>query len=293
MNLQPIQILEVADTIGESPLWCPQNGVLFWVDISGKKIHRLDPVTSILHNFFIDEPVTSIGLRENGGLVATLLKTLVFFDIKSGKYEVIKKIEENEPLNRFNDGKCDKQGRFWAGTMNSATWNKPTGSLYRLNFDHSLTRLRMNLICSNGIAWSPDGTIMYLTESFRHNIYAYDFDPDEGDLFNRRIFATVNEKSIGFPDGLTVDREGYVWSAHCGLGRIVRYSPEGKIESVLELPVPRVTSCAFGGQDYDILYVTTARETMTEEQLKKWPLSGSLFAFKLGIQGLPETPFKG
>jgi sugar lactone lactonase YvrE len=293
MRDQPIHILEVTDTLGESPLWHPKEQALFWVDILGKRVHRFDPVSSKLATYVLDQPVTSIALRKKGGLVATLFRALAFLDTTTGEYEIVKELERESPLNRFNDGKCDRQGRFWAGTMDTETWNNPAGSLYRFDANHVLTRLRMNLVCSNGIAWSPDGSVMYLTESFRHNIFAYDFDPVQGDLFNRRVFAALPEESEGFPDGMTVDKQGYVWSAHCGLGRVVRYSPAGGIDDVLEVPVPRVTSCAFGGPEYNTLYITTSRETMSEQQLKQWPLSGSLFAYKLGIQGLSETTFNG
>jgi sugar lactone lactonase YvrE len=132
---------------------------------------------------------------------------------------------------------------------------------------------------------------MYFTESFRYAIFAYDFNAQTGTISNRRLFAEVDRNSGGFPDGLTVDSEGYVWSAHCGLGQIVRYSPKGKIDSVIKMPVPRATSCVFGGHKYDTLFITSARETMNEEQLSKYPLSGSIFSCNLGKKGMATAIF--
>ena len=133
---------------------------------------------------------------------------------------------------------------------------------------------------------------MYYTESYRYAIFAYDFNPEKGTISNRRIFIEIDPNTGGMPDGLTVDADGYIWSAECGSGKVIRYSPKGKVDYSITLPVPRVTSCTFGGEDYSTLYITTAREHMSQDQLSKWPLSGSLFACKPGVSGIPETPFK-
>jgi sugar lactone lactonase YvrE len=292
MSDKPICILEERDIVGESPIWHPTENLLYWVDIFGKRIHKFNPAALKHTTYDLDQPVTSIAIRQNGGLIASLLKTIVFFDTETGKYEIIKEVEKENPENRFNDGKCDRQGRFWAGTMNATTWHLPGGAFYKLDSDLSLTRVKENLICSNGMGWSPDGRKMYLTESFRYTIFEFDFDPIKGQISNERIFATVDPQSQGFPDGLTVDAEGHIWSAQCGLGQIVRYAPNGKIDRILKLPVPRVTSCIFGGTDYRTLYITTARETMSDKQLEQWPLSGSLFSCKMDVSGIPETPFE-
>ena len=283
-------------TVGESPVWHPEEQRLYWIDIQQKTIHRFDLESKVNESFPLPEIVTSIALRAQGGLVLTLEKSFAFFDPATHHLEKISGVEENLPANRFNDGKCDPQGRFWAGTMDAKEWKKPSGNLYRMDVDHSVSRMQSQVICSNGTGWSPDGRTMYYTESFRYAIFAYDFEPENGSLSNRRTFAEMESNSGGFPDGMTIDAEGFVWSNQVGLGRIVRYDPDGKIERIVQLPVPRATDCTFGASHLDTLYVTSARETMTSQQLEKAPLSGSLFAINMGdagIRGLPSMPFSG
>ncbi len=279
--------------VGESPVWRPEEQSLYWVDIQSKQIHRFDPASGRNQTFDLPEIVTCIALRAAGGLVLTLRKHFATFDPATLKLERIGEVERDLPSNRFNDGECDPQGRFWAGTMDAVEWAAPAGNLYRLDADKTVTRVQQNVICSNGIAWSPDGRKMYHTESFRHAIFVCDFEPETGAISNRRPFATLDSNSGGFPDGLTVDADGFVWSNVVGPGQIRRYDPLGKIERVVQLPVPRATDCTFGGPDLKTLYVTSARETMTDAQLAAAPLSGSLFAIDVDVQGLPATPFSG
>ena len=148
------------------------------------------------------------------------------------------------------------------------------------------------VIVSNGLGWSPDDRIMYFTDSGRGVIYAFDFDVDTGDIDNRRDFVRV-APADGLPDGLAVDAEGFVWGAHWNGWRITRYDPDGRIDRVVDLPVPQVTSLAFGGDSLDQMFVTTARLGLTENQLKEAPLSGGLFMIDAGVTGLPEVPFQG
>jgi sugar lactone lactonase YvrE len=279
--------------VGESPVWHPGERRLYWIDIQGKQIHRFDPVTRKNETFDLPEIVTCIQLRAAGGLVLTLKKKFAFYDPQTNHLEELTAVEQDQPDNRFNDGKCDPQGRFWAGSMNARNWKEPSGNLYRMNPDRSVTRMQSQVVCSNGSGWSPDGRTMYYTESFRYTVFAFDFDPASGAISNRRPFAQIDPNSGGFPDGMTVDAEGFVWSNQVGVGKILRYDPEGKIERILQLPVPRATDCTFGGEDLSTLYVTSARETMTPEQLQQAPLSGSLFAVQTGIRGMPATPFAG
>ncbi|MGH7802219.1 MAG: SMP-30/gluconolactonase/LRE family protein [Thermodesulfobacteriota bacterium] len=279
--------------VGESPLWSPREQVLYWVDISGQNIHRFNPRANINDTFHLPQPVTAIGLREKGGLIITLRKDFAFFDPETGALQLLSDPEEDRPYDRFNDAKCDRQGRFWAGTMDDVKWNAPHGSLYRLDPDTKVTCMKTGVICANGLGWSPDNRVFYFTESFRYGIYAYNFDLNTGNISNRRLFASIDRNSDGFPDGLTVDEEGCVWSVHNAIGRVVRYSPYGAVDRVIEIPVPRPTSCIFGGDDLDVLYITSARETMTAEEIAQAPLSGSLFAVRPGVKGLPEPYFAG
>lgn len=280
-------------TVGESPVWQAAENCLYWIDIQQQSIHRFHPESKQNQSFALPEIVTSIGLRQSGGLVLTLAKNFAFFHPETGRLEKLTSVENNLPANRFNDGKCDPQGRFWAGTMDAKNWKNPSGNLYRMDPDGSVRLMQPQVICSNGSGWSPDGRTMYYTESFRYAIFAYDFDGSSGAISNRRTFAEIDRNSGGFPDGMTVDAEGYVWSNLVGLGRIIRYDPRGRVERIVQLPVPRATDCTFGGPGLDTLYITSARETMSAEQLEKAPLSGSLFAVQTGIQGLPSTPYAG
>ena len=279
--------------VGESPLWHPQERRLYWVDIQGKKVHRFDPESGRNETFKLPDLVTCLAFRKKGGLLLALRKEFAFFDPGSGKVEMLATIEADKPGNRFNDGRVDPQGRFWAGTMGDPAWDQPVGSLYRFDPDHTVTRMCTQVICSNGTDWSPDGRTMYYTESFRYTIFAYDFDPETGSLANRRVFAEVDRKLGAFPDGLCVDAQGCVWSNQVGIGRVVRYDPAGRIEREVRLPVPRAVGCTFGGEDLSTLFITSARETMTPRDLQNAPLSGSIFAVRPGVRGRAATPFDG
>ena len=279
--------------VGESPVWHPEDQSLYWVDIQSRQIHRFHPASGANQTFNLPEIVTCIALRAAGGLVLTLRKHFAFFQPSTSKLERLGEVEPDLPNNRFNDGNCDPQGRFWAGTMDAVNWSAPAGNLYRLDPDKTITRSQENVICSNGSGWSPDGRKMYFTESFRYTILVFDFDPRMGAISNRLPFVTLDSNSGGFPDGLTVDADGFVWSNVVGLGQIRRYDPRGKLERIVQLPVPRATDCTFGGTDLKTLYVTTARETMTVDQLAGAPLSGSLFAIDCDVRGLPSNSFSG
>ena len=279
--------------VGESPVWHPEEESLFWIDIQRRQIHRYHPATSRNDTFDLSEIVTSIGLRSDTELILTLKKHFAIFNSATSRLEKLAEVEADLPGNRFNDGKCDPQGRFWAGTMDAADWSAPAGNLFRMDAGRLITKMQTGVICSNGSGWSPDGRTMYYTESFRYALFHYDFDPGTGNISNRRPFVTFDSNGGGFPDGMTVDADGFVWSNLVGLGQIRRYDPKGTLERIIQLPVPRATDCTFGGPSLRTLYITTARETMTPGQLSDAPLSGSLFAVDCDVSGLPSTPFAG
>jgi len=278
--------------VGESPLWHAEQQRLYWVDITNKKVHVFDPATARNDSYDMPDIVTCLAFRIGGGLVVTLRKNFAFFDPRTGVLEMGQGLEPGLPHNRFNDGRVDPQGRFWAGTMDDKDWTAPTGALYRMGADHHVVGQQGQVICSNGTDWSPDGRTMYYTESYRYAVFAYDFDPGTGDIANRRPFCSIPKGDV-FPDGLCVDAEGFVWSNHVGAGKVVRYDPGGKVERELHFPVPRAVGCTFGGPDLSTLYVTTARQTMSRVDLAKHPWSGSLFAIDVGVRGLPARAFKG
>ena len=273
-------------------MWSVREQALYWTDNLGGVIHRLEPESGSERNFELGQNVMAIGLRKSGGLVLALAKQLAFYE-PGGELEPLMDVEHDKPRNRFNDGKVDRSGRWWAGTMNDIDWDEPSGSLYRLGADLELSRQQHAVICANGLGWSPDAGTFYFGESFRYAIFAYDFEPDAGTLSNRRVFATVDQSSGAFPDGLTVDAEGGIWSVQNGAGRVVRYAPDGTVTHEVEVPLPQPTSCIFGGRDLDVLYITTSQQNMSPEQLARYPLSGSVFAVRPGMSGVPEPLFAG
>ena len=284
----PAPILAQRDILGESPAWCPEEQALYWIDVRKPALYRLKPDTNTLDFWVMPSIIGSFALRKGGGVLVALADRLAFFDPAS------RRLETAAPLPaglRSNDGKCDRAGRFWVGTMRDDE-QAPVGTLYRLDADRSLHTMASQMTVPNSLAWSPDNRTLYHADSPRRAIYAYDFDPATGALGARRVFAKT-EPPNGFPDGSTVDAEGCLWNAEYAGSRVVRYTPDGRIERTIELPVSQPTSCAFGGGSLDVLYVTTSRQRMSAEQIAREPLAGGLFAFDLGIKGLPEPRFAG
>jgi sugar lactone lactonase YvrE len=237
------------------------------------------------------ELVGAVVPRRRGGLVAAMQNGFKAVDPETGAVSLIANPEADKPGNRFNDGKCDRRGRFWAATMAIDT-QPGEGSLYRLDTDGRVSRMDTGFHVSNGLGWSPDNRRFYFTDSGPKRIYVYDFDLEGGAVENRRTFVQVPD-GVGVPDGLAVDAEGFVWSAHWDGWCVTRYDPDGKVDRVINLPVPRPTSCAFGGPDLTTLYITSARIRLSAGQLAEAPLSGSVFALQSGIRGLPEMPYAG
>jgi sugar lactone lactonase YvrE len=285
------KVLTAKMQIGEGPVWDAKQQRLLWVDILGQELNVFNPADGSNKTYTFPDIVTSATPRQAGGVLLTLRRSIALFDPTTEKLETIAEVESDMPGNRFNDGKTDRQGRHWAGTMGDVDWNHPIGNLYRIGADRKPVRMAEKICCSNGIGWSPDNKTMYFCESFAHVIHAYDFDAVTGDIENRRTFTSVNPES--FPDGLTVDADGFVWSAQPVFGRIVRYDPTGKMERIIELPVSRGTSVMFGGANLDTLYVTTMRTTLEDAQLAEEPLAGCLLAIKPGVRGIAEAPFAG
>jgi sugar lactone lactonase YvrE len=286
-------IVDAKNQLGEGPTWSVREQALYWLDIMGKRLNRLDYATGKTTSWTTDEQVGAAVERESGGFIFAQETGFYAWSPDSG-YEPIVDPEADKPNNRFNDGAVDRQGRYWAGTM-AQKGGGPVGSLYRLDPDHSARKMVGDITVSNGLGWSPDNTIMYYCDTGAGTIWAYDFDAATGEIENRRAFITVpREPGEGGPDGLTVDADGFVWSARWGGWKIVRYDPAGKIEREVKIPAERVTSAMFGGPDLDVLYITTARvgfDPAKDEAAQ--PNAGGLFALQPGVKGLPETPFKG
>jgi len=237
------------------------------------------------------EDIGSIGLRESGGAVGALRSGFAAIDFCTGEVRRFGNLDLATPAMRFNDGRCDRRGRFWAGTLHENRM-PGTAALYRLEATGDCAELVGGLTVSNGITWSPDDRIMYFADSWTKTIFQCDFDLDSGALRNQRIFAEVPPGS-GVPDGATVDAEGFLWSANFDGACLTRYAPDGSVDRVIPMPVPRPTSCAFGGENYSVLYVTSASINLTQEQRNAAPLAGAIFAIDAGVRGLPEPRFAG
>ena len=277
--------------LGEGPTWVAATRKLVFVDILAPAIIVSDPQDGSFQTHPMPELVSAVVPRARGGFLAALQTGLKAVDLDTGQVTSIASPESDKPGNRFNDGKCDRRGRFWAGTLAIDT-TAGHGSLYRLDPDGRCTLMDEGFTISNGLGWSPDDRRFYFTDSGARCIYAYDFDIVSGTLANRRTFVALPE-GVGSPDGLAVDAEGFVWSAHWDGWCVTRYDPDGRVDRVINVPVPRPTSCAFGGPDLSTLYVTSARIRLSAQQLAEAPLSGSVFALRAGVRGLPETPFAG
>ena len=283
-----VRVGDQTDILGESPLWNEAEQALYWIDIRLPAIRRLDPASGRIDTWPMPDLVGSIAFADDGRLVVALAESVSLFDAANGSMEPVATLPARIDGHRFNDGRCDRQGRFWVGTMHNIT-RAPQGVLYRLDGPGELMPALSGIHIPNSLAWSPDGRTMYFADSLLYTIFAYDFDTASGRMGDKRVFATT--QAPGFPDGSTVDAEGFLWNAQFDAWRIVRYAPDGRIDRVLELPVQRPTCCAFGGPNLDILYVTTASQKMTREELDAQPLAGALLALDVGVRGLPEPRF--
>lgn len=273
--------------LGESPVWSPSENSLYWVDIHRPSILRWNLSGSDVEEWPMPENIGSIGLAP-AGVVAALRLGFAIVDLPGGKISRGPSPIAGRANLRFNDGRVDRRGRFWAGTV-SEKRVPGQASLYRFD-GHGAFEMAQGFTVSNGISWSPDDKVMYFADSWARRIYVFDYDIDDGTLGERRIFATFAENE-GIPDGATVDVDGCYWIAHFDGGRLSRYTPDGRLDRSILMPVPRPTSCAFVGRRLDTLLVTSASFNLSAEQLAAAPLSGSIFALNVGTQGLPDPVF--
>ncbi len=289
---RPCVIVDVAlaagAQLGEGPIWDARAAVLRWVDILPGRVHRFDPVSGEDTSFEVGEPVGTVAVRRDGGLVlATATGISTCADDGSGLTR-LHEVATDPPGGRFNDGKADPWGRFWAGTMVEET--DGGGAFYRLDPDGSLHTVLTGVSVSNGLGWSPDGRTMYYVDTRTGGVDAFDHDPETGELTDRRRLVDVER---GWPDGLTVDVEGHLWVALWDGWAVRRYTPEGRLADTVELPAQRITSCAFGGADLSTLYLTSARTGLPEDTLARQPHAGSLFALDAGVSGQAPGEWAG
>ncbi len=284
-------VWEIQAVLGEGPVWVEAENALYWVDIMSSKVHRYALADGAKTTWSFDSAVTSLNPRRDGGFIGTIADGFAYIDFDVLSARPIALPEAERPGNRFNDGKVDNSGRYWAGTMDIAQVGA-TGSLYRLDPDLSVRQVDTDYIICNGPTFNLENSIIYHTDSMKRKIYALDIGAD-GSLSNKRVFTEFTQDDEGVPDGMTVDSEDCLWVAHFGGNRITRYSPAAEILEVVPIPAPNITSCTFAGADLDTLYITSARFNMAEADIEKYPLAGSLFSYQPGVKGTPTSLFAG
>ena len=284
-------VLDAKSVLGEGPLWDVGEQGLYWVDIKRRLIHRFDPVTGEDKSWSTPEDVGSLAVREQGGLVVALKSGFHFYNLETGEAASLALPQGQPGNNRFNDGKPDRLGRFWAGSMDDLE-KSPTGGLFRLDKNLECEQMVDGIICSNSLCWSPDNRVMYYADSWQRTIWAWDFELETGTIRNRRVFVEV-PPSDGVPDGATVDAEGFIWVALWGGWQLIRYDPAGRARQTVKVPVAQPTCPMFGGPRLDTIYLTSASIGLPDPELNKQPLAGGLFAFEPGVPGLPEVRFRG
>ena len=303
MTGEPQAVVRAACQLGEGPLWDAETGRLLWTDIERRAIHWFRPADGADGRWAVEHRVSSFGLRPGGGLVVADERGFARLDLPAPGREDevapeapiashrIAEVDADAPTVRMNDGAVDPSGRFWAGTMDERG-RAEGGTLYRLDPDGTVTAMLSDITISNGIDWSPDGRTMYLADTPTGRVDAFDFDPTRGTISARRPFAVIDPED-GSPDGLTVDAEGGVWVALWGGSELRRYGPDGREDQRHTFPVSQVTKPAFGGGDLDELYVTSARDGLSPDDLAREPLAGALFRLRPGVGGRAPNRFPG
>jgi len=274
--------------LGEVPVYDERSESLYWIDVFGKKLHRTDWLTGETCWWQMPSAIGSYVLHEDPDRVVVALQDGVHaFDLRNSSFTLLSKAPFDTQRERFNDGRCDPQGRFWVGTMRIPGSGLPDGSghFYRLSRD-GLSAEIDGVTVANGIAFSPGGDTMYLADRVNARLLAYDFNGSAGTVSGKRIFATVDSNLI--PDGAAVDEQGGYWVAMFGAGEIHRYDPNGRLGRILRVPVSTSTMCAFGGPDRRTMIVTTARFSLSDHQLNEQPLAGAVLVADVGAAGLPE-----
>lgn len=281
--------------LGEGPVWDWRAKRLFWVDIEGFEVHVYDPKEREHGVINVGQFVGSLAVRKSGGLILALKSGFAALDPEIGEITQIADAESHLPGNRFNDGKCDPAGRFWAGTLALDEDNgEGRGNLYCLHADHRVELKVPGVWISNGLAWTKDERTMYYIDSPKQKVVAYDYDKATGEIANPRTVIEVSGEEMGYPDGMTIDEEGMLWVAHWDGGHVCRWNPHtGEELAEIKVPVSRPTSCVFGDEDFGTLYITSARTRLSEEKLAGQPLAGSVFKCRPGVRGLPMNEYEG
>lgn len=281
-------LINKSAVLGEGSFWHPQQKILYYVDIDNGILHTYNPVSKEEKAYELGQKVGTVVPVDTGGVVVALKDGIYAYNLQSKKLKLLVSPEKELTENRFNDGKCDPAGRFWVGSMGP----RYKASLYRISANGSFKQMLDSVSTSNGIVWSADKKTMYYIDTPTGAVRAFDYDNKTGEIKNARVVVQF-PKGVGYPDGMSIDSEGKLWIAHWGGYCVGRWDPAtGNMIAKVEVPAPNVTSCAFGGKNLDILYITTANTGMSEEAKSKYPDSGKVFVANPGVKGTPVNFFK-
>ena len=290
-HIEPELVVAKRALVGEGSVWDAQQQVLYWVDILSHELYIYDPATGENRTVQTCQAVGTVVPRARGGVVVALHNGFALIDLSNDKVTPLADPERSIPANRFNDGKCDPAGRLWAGTM--AFDGEPgRGALYCLDVDHGVEKKLDAVTISNGIVWSADHRTMYYVDTGLNNVRGFDYDIDSGEISSERV--VIENEGEGHFDGMSIDAEGMVWIALFGGAGVRRYDPgSGSLLRDVSLPISQVTSCAFGGERLDELYITSAATGLDEAALAREPLAGSLVKINPGVRGVEAYAYGG
>ena len=284
-------LYEIPAQLGEGAFWNHETGILYWVDIEGRKLHLFDPQKKTDKSFPTPSRIGTVVPQNKDVAIVALENGIYKINTNNGALELLSDVEANMTENRFNDGKCDPNGNLWVGSMDLEQ-SKPNARLYKVESSGKTTTMLEQVTISNGIVWTKDKKTMYYIDTPTRKIRAFDFNPENSTISNERVAVAVSE-SLGYPDGMAIDENDKLWVGMWNGNSVLCFDPKtGKVIDKIEVPAHNVTSCAFGGKDLDLLYITTASIDMTKEEIKQFPLAGSLFVAKPGVKGVKSSLFK-
>ncbi len=281
---------EIESLLGEGAFWNYKTKELYWIDIEGKQLHIYNPETKQNKSFTTPSRIGTVVPHNETEAIVALEDGIYNLDLNTGVTNILSDVEHSVTENRFNDGKCDPSGNLWVGSMHYAQ-TAPKANLYKIDAKGNSEKMLDNITISNGIVWTSDAKTMYYIDTPTGNIRAFDFDKNDNTISNERVAVKV-PTTLGYPDGMAIDEENMLWVGLWNGNAVVRFNPiTGEVISKIEVPAHNVTSCAFGGDNLDVLYITTASIDMTDEEKKQYPLAGSLFKVKPGVKGVKSTFF--
>lgn len=283
-------VLDTQSTLGEGALWNYRTGELMWVDIKKEILNSYNPETGYNKEMFTGQMIGTVVPTESGNALVALQQGIYYFDVQTGSKKQLAAPEADLPDNRFNDGKCDPSGRFWAGTI-STKGEMEVAALYRFDPDTTIHKMVDKVSISNGIVWTKDKTKMYYIDTPTQKVMAYDYDDATGEISNPEVAVNV-PREMGSPDGMSIDENDNLWVALWGGSAVGCWDPlSGELIDKIEVPAKNITSCAFGDEDLGTLYITSAREATSDEELEKWPNAGGVFKYRPGVKGVQAFYF--